>query len=161
VIHVRNAGPLDAPAMAALLNAIIAKGGTTAHTMPVTRTDMIELMQAYPGRSAWLVAEDDSGVLLGFQLIEPHDKLPPEAGDIGTFTAVGRTKTGIGTALFNQTSIAARALGYTWLNATIRADNAGGLAYYQSRGFEDYKLDRNVTLDDGTIVDKVSKRYDV
>ena len=161
MIHIRNAGPLDAPAMAELLNAIIAKGGTTAHTKPVTRTDMIELMQAYPGRSAWLVAEDDSGVLLGFQLIEPHDKLPPEAGDIGTFTAVGRIKTGIGTALFNKTCIAARALGYTWLNATIRADNAGGLAYYQSRGFEDYKLDRNVTLDDGTIVDKVSKRYDV
>jgi L-amino acid N-acyltransferase YncA len=161
MIHIRDAGTLDAAEMAELLNAIIAIGGTTAHTIPVSRDDMLSFLQSYPGRSSWKIAEDDRGALLGFQLIEPHEKLPPEAFDIGTFTRPGRTQMGIGSALFEQTCHAATALGYQWINATIRADNAGGLAYYQSRGFEDYKHDRNVTLDDGTIVDKISKRYDL
>lgn len=161
MIHVRNAGPMDASAMADLLNAIIAKGGTTAHTTPVDRNTLITFMQAYPGKSAWLIAEDDTGTLLGFQLLEPHDKLPPEACDIGTFTALGHAQMGIGSALFEHSCSAARTLGFRWINATIRADNTGGLAYYQSRGFEDYKLDHNISLDDGTLVDKVSKRFDL
>ncbi|WP_371224839.1 GNAT family N-acetyltransferase [Roseovarius sp. 2305UL8-3] len=161
MIHIRNAGALDAAPMADLLNAIIAKGGTTAHTVPVSKSDVLEFMGSYPGKAAWLVAEDDDGALLGFQLIEPHEKLPANACDIGTFTQVGRTKMGIGSALFDRTCTAARQLGYAWINATIRADNSGGLAYYQSRGFEDYKLDRDVVLDDGTVVDKISKRYDL
>jgi len=161
MIHVRNAGALDAAPMAGLLNAIIAKGGTTARTAPVSKSDILEFMGSYPGKAAWLVAEDDDGTLLGFQLIEPHDKLPPDACDIGTFTHLGRTQMGIGSALFRQTGSAARQLGYGWINATIRADNTGGLAYYQSRGFEDYKLDRDVLLEDGTIVDKISKRYNL
>ncbi|QGY00170.1 GNAT family N-acetyltransferase [Roseovarius faecimaris] len=161
MIHIRPAGALDAPAMAELLNAIIARGGTTAHTTPVTRTDIIAFMSKDPERAAWLVAEDDAGTLLGFQLIEPMDTLPPEACDIGTFTRLGRTQSGIGSALFERTRLEAIKLGYSWINATIRADNAGGLAYYQSRGFEPYATHRNIRLDDGTLVDKISKRYNL
>ena len=61
-----------------------------------------------------------------------------DAAEIATFTKIGKTGLGIGSALFRATEKAARGLGYTWINANIRADNAGGLAYYQSRGFEDY-----------------------
>ena len=43
----------------------------------------------------------------------------------------------------------------------FRADNAGGLTYYQSRGFRDYALEENVTLDTGLVVDRVSKRFDI
>lgn len=161
MIHIRSAGALDAVPMAELLNAIIAKGGTTAHTRPRTRSDMLHAMQSNPERSSWLVAEDERGELLGFQLIEPMPNLPPEACDIGTFTQLGRTQTGIGSSLFERTKAAAIALGYRWINATIRADNTGGLAYYQSRGFEDYSVARNIRLDDGTLVDKISKRYDL
>ncbi|MFK7939563.1 MAG: N-acetyltransferase family protein [Roseovarius sp.] len=159
MIHIRRAGSLDAVAMADLLNAIIAKGGTTAHTKPRTRQDMIDAMTACPDRSCWLVAEDDAGEILGFQLIEPYPPLPPEACDVGTFTKLGLTQSGIGSALFAETIKAARALGFEWINATIRADNSGGLAYYQSRGFEDYARHADVALEDGSIVDKISKRY--
>ena len=49
----------------------------------------------------------------------------------------------------------------TWINAEIRADNAGGLIYYQSRGFEDYGRIEGRRLADGTVVDKVLKRFDL
>ena len=160
MIHIRRAGTLDAGAMADLLNEIIAIGGTTAITKPVTRADLHEWMGYFPNKSAWYVAEDETGNMLGFQYIEPHGNLPPEACDIATFVRYGQTGLGIGSRLFDATKIAAKALGYRWINATIRADNTGGLAYYQSRGFEDYTLQRNIALADGTIVDRIQKRFD-
>lgn len=161
MITVRKAGAMDARDMADLLNAIIRKGGTTAFVEEVTRDTLLEWFGYAPDQSVWHVAEDDNGVLLGFQSIEPHEKLPSDACDIATFVRVGQTGLGIGSKLFDATKKAAVALGYTWINATIRADNVGGLTYYQSRGFEDYARHKDVPLDNGHIVDRVSKRYDL
>lgn len=160
-VFVRRAGSLDALAMADLLNEIIKIGGTTAFTEQIHRETLLGWFQKSPERSVWHVAEDAQGVLLGFQSIEPHQKLPPEACDIATFVRVGRTGLGTGSKLFEASVSAARDLGYTWINATIRADNTGGLAYYQSRGFEDYARHPNVRLENGLVVDRISKRYDL
>ena len=159
--HIRRAGALDAGSMSALLNEIITRGGTTALTQPVTRDDILAWMATDADRAAWHVAEDDAGKLLGFQWITPHPKLPPEACDIATFVQVGRTGLGTGSALFDATHAAAKSLGYDWINATIRADNTGGLAYYQSRGFESYASETNVTLESGLVVDRTHKRFDL
>lgn len=161
MIHIRATGPIDAAPMAELLNTIIGAGDTTAMTAPVTSDMLKDGMQATPGASAWHLAEDDAGELLGFQWIQPHDDLPPKACDIATFVRVGRAKLGIGSALFDRTRDAATSLGYTWINATIRADNTGGLAYYQSRGFETYDIRKGVPLPGGGTVDRISKRYDL
>lgn len=161
MITIRRAGDLDAREMAELLDAIIRKGGTTAHTDPVSRTTLLVWMQRDPQRSAWHVAEDEAGKLLGFQFLEPHPDLPPDACDIATFVRLGQTGLGVGSQLFEASKQAARDLGYYWINATIRADNEGGLAYYQSRGFEDYALNSNVALANGQIVNKISKRYNL
>ena len=134
-ISVRRATRLDARPMAALLNAIIDEGGTTALVRQVTGDDLWEWMEADPDRSAWHVALDQDGAVVGFQWIEPRDYLPPHAVDIATFVKIGQTGLGIGSALFAATADAARKLGYAWINANIRADNEGGLIYYQSRGF--------------------------
>ena len=99
--------------------------------------------------------------VVGFQWIEPNPKLPAEAVDIATFVQIGQTGLGIGSKLFDETAKAARSLGYVWINATIRADNEGGLTYYQSRGFRDWAFDEGVQLDSGQVVDRVSKRYDI
>jgi L-amino acid N-acyltransferase YncA len=161
MIHVRPAGTLDASAIADLLNEIIAIGGTTAMTDPVDRSDIAGRMTQGGDAAAWHVAEDDSGALLGFQWIAPNPDLPPDACDIATFVRIGRVGLGIGSRLFDATRKAARALGYRWINATIRADNGGGLIYYQSRGFEDYARREGVRLANGMVVDKVCKRYDL
>lgn len=161
MIRVRPAIALDAGSMSRLLNAIIEKGGTTALTRPITRQDLTEWMSAEPGRAVWHVALDGSEQVIGFQWISPYSKLPPEACDISTFVEIGRTGLGIGSALFDATRAAALDLGYAWINATIRADNEGGLTYYQSRGFRDWKFEEAVTLGSGLVVDRISKRYDL
>ena len=161
MITVRRANPLDAPPMAELLNRIVEAGGTTARTEPITGRDMGQMMEASPGRSVWHVALNGDGALRGFQYIKPHPDLPPEACDIATFVQVGSTGLGIGSALFKATAKAAKALGYVWINANIRADNEGGLIYYQSRGFRDYARLGDVPLASGQRVDKILKRYDI
>ncbi|WP_299501467.1 GNAT family N-acetyltransferase [uncultured Roseobacter sp.] len=161
MIRVRKAMALDAGSMARLLNAIIEKGGTTALTRPVTGDDLQQWMASAPEQSAWHVALDDAEEVVGFQWISPHPDLPPEAVDVATFVQMGKTGLGIGSALFTATSQAAKSLGYIWINATIRADNEGGLTYYQSRGFRDWHFDENVALESGQIVNKISKRYDI
>jgi L-amino acid N-acyltransferase YncA len=157
-LTVRPAAAYDSRAMARLLNAIIETGGTTAMTRPVDPDEITAWTRA--PRAAWHVAEQAGGIV-GFQWIEPSDILPTEVAAIATFTAQGQTGLGIGSALFAATEPAARALGYAWINADIRADNAGGLAYYQSRGFRDWRRVEGVRLSDGTTVDKVCKRYDL
>ena len=160
MIHVQPAGRLHTGGMADILNDIIDQGGTTAYTSHVTG-EYLQSRIDTGNRAVWHVAEDNGGLVLGFQWIEASEALPPEAAEIATFTRIGHTGLGIGSALFHATTKAARELGYGWINANIRADNAGGLAYYQSRGFEDYSRIDGITLPDGTIVSKVLKRFDL
>ena len=160
MIRIRKASRLDTPDMARLLTAIIAQGGTTALTKPVESSDLADWMAQAPAVSAWHVAEAE-GTIVGFQWIGPSGDLGPKVCEIATFVEVGRTGLGIGSALFTATAQAAKALGYNWIDATIRADNEGGLIYYQSRGFRDWDHLYGVRLENGLIVDKVRKRYDL
>lgn len=140
---IRPATPRDAAAMADLLNAIIHRGGTTAHRTPFDTDRMIAHHIDVPGGICCHVAEVN-GVVLGFQALawcDPDWKgaNPRPAGwaFIATFVAIGRQKSGIGSRLFAATRNAARAAGVQMIDATIRRENAGGLAYYARMGFED------------------------
>ena len=161
MIAVRKPTRLDTADMARLLNEIIAQGGTTALVRPVTGSDIAEWMVGAQGRNAWHVAVDDKEKVVGFQWIQPADYLPEEAAEIATFVQIGQTGLGIGSALFTATRNAAKELGYHWINANIRADNEGGLIYYQSRGFQDYRIIEGYQMADGQIVDKRLKRFDL
>jgi len=161
MIKVRRPIPLDLTDMARLLNAIIHEGGTTALARPVTGDDLVDWMAFEPTRNAWHVAVDGSERVVGFQWIEPEKTLPPEAANIATFVEIGQTGLGIGSALFDATKKAAKELGYIWINANIRADNEGGLIYYQSRGFQDYGAIEGYEMANGQIVDKRLKRFDL
>jgi L-amino acid N-acyltransferase YncA len=162
LITVRPAHPLDAREMAEILNAIIAIGGTTAMTGMIDAAYFVNRMRSAPDASAWHVAETEEGEIVGFQWIAPGgDYLPPEAAEIATFARPGQQGLGIGSKLFEATRAAAKRLGYRWINANIRADNGGGLIYYQSRGFEDYGRIEGYRMADGTVVDKVLKRLEL
>lgn len=161
MINIRPAITLDAGSMARLLNAIITEGGTTAITNTVSGRDLAEWMAGNDGWAAWHVAVNAGEEVVGFQWIEAAEYLPPEAAEIATFVQIGQTGLGIGSKLFNATRTAAKAIGYKWINANIRADNEGGLIYYQSRGFQDYGRIENYKMADGQTVDKILKRYDL
>ena len=158
---IRPATPDDAPAMTALQNEIIAIGGTTAYQRPRHEDEVREDYITAPEAVCCHVAVDDDGTLLGFQALGRWPGLPAGWADIGTFVTPARQRSGAGAALFAATAAAARAAGITTINATIRADNVPGLGYYARRGFIIYATDSDWALDDGRVVGRVSKRFDL
>lgn len=157
MITLRPARPDDAAPLAALLNTIIIIGGTTALQTPFDPAGFADAFIGGPTVLSCQVAEAD-GAAIGFQVLLRDPALPFDWGDIGSFARQAPRVRGIGSALFPATRAAALALGLAAINATIRADNVGGLAYYSGLGFEDYPLARGVPLADGAPVDRVSKR---
>lgn len=149
----------DAPALAALLNAIIRAGGTTALEREYTPEALDAVYLTGPAVHCCHVAEDAVGELVAFQTLGRYPGLPDDIGDIGTFARIDRKQRGAGTALFAVTRARARELGLGAINATIRADNAGGLAFYTRQGFVDHGVTAAVPLADGTPVDRVHKRF--
>jgi GNAT superfamily N-acetyltransferase len=150
----------DASALALLINELIAAGGTTALEEPFDGERLARKYLTGPDVLCCFVAHDQHGSEpLGFQTLVREEGLPDRWGDIGTFARAGGTKRGIGSALFAATRDRAAQLGLVALNATIRADNAGGLAFYSKMGFEDYAVDRDMPLNSGKLVDRIRKCY--
>lgn len=153
--------------MSALINPIIAEGATTAHRRPFDAARMRAHYIAPPRLIACVTAWDGEA-LLGFQSTEfadpdwegPH-MVPEDWGCIGSFVNPDAQGRGVGRALFAATLKAAQVAGAVAIDATIRADNVPGLAYYSRIGFVDYAITRDVPLSDGTRVDRISKRYDI
>ncbi len=100
-------------------------------------------------------------MLMGFQSLTYHPELPERWADIATYTRMEPKTPGVGTALFAATNKNAPKFPISDINATIRSDNTGGLAYYQKCGFIDYAISEGIPLNDGTIVDRISKRYQI
>lgn len=156
---IRPATQSDAAELAALLNEIIQIGGTTARQQLCTAYTLQTYVQDLETTGCIHVAcDDETGAILGYQTLEYYDGLPKTLGNIATFAKVGGVQRGVGTALFAATRKAAPTLGFTEIDATIRADNSGGLAYYSKMGFLDHSVAKNVPLQDGSTVDRISKR---
>ena len=151
---IRDAAATDAAAMTALLNAIIALGGTTAHeqakTVAAVQDDYID----GPDTICCFVAED-AGRIIGFQALGWWQG----AAHIGTFVAPDVQARGTGAALFAATRAAARARGVVEIEAAIRADNVPGLAYYARIGFVDIRVEPDFALQDGRVVGRIHRVY--
>jgi len=159
-VEVRAARSEDAAGLAELLNGVIARGGTTALEEPFTPERLDAAYLTGPEVICCFVAVDPaSGRHEGFQTLGRYPGLPDGYGDIGTFARVDGTQRGIGRALFAATQLEARRLGLAGINATIRADNRGGLQFYSRLGFVDHSVRQAVPLKDGSPVDRISKRY--
>jgi L-amino acid N-acyltransferase YncA len=159
-VEVRDARREDAPALVELLNAIIVRGGTTALEDPYTAEAFADAYIDGPDVHCCFVAVDPAtGSLEGYQSLGRRPDLPPDIGDVGTFTRLGGTQRGVGSALFAATRTRAAALGLAAINATIRADNTGGLVFYGKLGFEDHSVTPAVPLKSGVLVDRVNKRF--
>ena len=101
------------------------------------------------------LAEDDGQVLgfqsLGWATADNQWGVTPGWGIIGTHVNPDAARRGVGKALFAKTLIAAKAAGVENIDATIGADNAEGLGYYDAIGFKTYR----------TAPGKICKRYTV
>ena len=161
--RVRPAVAGDAAQMVKLLNDVIAAGGTTAHQTPL---DVDTMRSHYIGRDSKVACHVaiSNGRLSGFQSLNwasDSDPMPQGWAVIATFVALDRAKQGIGQKLFSATRFAAKDAGVTTIDATIRADNVGGLKYYSGLGFTDYAEIPNLPLSDGTPVTRVRKKLDL
>lgn len=158
---IRIAEERDAAGMVAVLNPIIARGGTTAYEEPYDNTLMLNNYISNVHGICCHVAEED-GVILGFQKLDwLHEDEREGWGSIASFVAGSAAGKGIGYQIFNATKAAAVAADATAIDATIRADNVPGLRYYGGLGFVEYDRIIGVPLNDGTPVDRVRKRYDL
>jgi L-amino acid N-acyltransferase YncA len=160
-LRVRPVRPADAAELAELLNAIIARRGTTALETPYSAQALDDAYLTGPEVICCFVAEGADGRLVGFQTLGRDPRLPEGWGDIGTFARVGGTQRGVGRALFAATVEHARRIGIVGINATIRADNTGGLTFYGRMGFRDHGVTPAVPLKDGAPVDRVHKRLEL
>jgi len=159
-LDVRDVRPDDAPELAELINAIIARGGTTAFQTPFTPQSLSDAYLIGPHMISAVVAVDRGGRLEGFQILGDFgDPMAAGTGDIGTYVRVDGKQRGVGSALFAATCRNARAAGIDTLNATIRADNRGGLTFYGKMGFVDHAVNADVPLAGGTSVDRIYKRF--
>ena len=153
---IRPATPADVPQLVDILNQIIAIGGTTAYQDPLDGSYLDRFFKGH-AKTFLHVAETVDGIQ-GMQWMDALDPPNDHIGGIATFARPKTAQRGIGTALFDTTAAASIAAGYTELYAKIRADNTGGLAYYEKMGFRDHLVDRAVPLKDGTPVDRITKR---
>jgi len=152
----RPARPEDAAAMARVLNAVIALGGTTAHEHPKTEAQVREDYVEGADVLSSVVAEIEDEVI-GWQSV---GRWQGEA-HIGTFVQPGLQAKGIGAALFAATFDRLRATGTKHIIASIRADNQPGLAYYARIGFRDIGEEPDFCLSDGRKVGRVHRRFDL
>ena len=160
MITLRPAQPADAQAMCDLLNPIIREGSTTAHRslfdsgrMRSTHIDAPLLIRT--------TLAFDGGDLLGFQLLEWADPAYDGRAVIASFVRDGLQGRGLGQLLWRETLIAAKAANVQAIDASIRTDNAPGLAYYSKLGFRDYSTIKGMKLSDETVIDKIRKRFDI
>lgn len=159
-MHIRRAVSADAEELSGLLNEIIRAGGTTALETPLSATEFADWFIDGEFALVCHVAEHDR-MLVGFQSLSLYGDPPKGYADIATFARTTPKIAGVGSALFQETRMAAQDLGFEFINATIRADNVSGLAYYGKMGFETYDRLVGVPLSDGTPVDRIKKRFAV
>ena len=160
MIAVRPVRKSDAAELAELLNVFIARGATSSLQQPYTPERLDQTYLTGPDVFCCFVAVDDETVRIEcFQTLGRANHLNADWVDIGTFSRIGGTQRGVGSALFGATRQRAVELGLTGINATIRADNEGGLAFYEKLGFVDHEVERAVPLKYGTPVDRIGKHY--
>lgn len=140
-MKVRDAVLEDAAEISALLEELKALGKRTRpHDEAFVRDHYIN----GPDGIRCSVAEDDSGEILGIQILSHATEtnpwgVTPGWGIIGTHVKASAARRGVGRALFAATHEAAVEAGLTKIDATIGADNADGLAYYEAIGFRTYR----------------------
>ena len=84
------------------------------------------------------------GMVLGFQSLKLAQAkniygVTPGWGVIGTYVALDTGRKGIGKQLVDATFAFAQQAGLSDIDATIGAENAQGIAYYEAMGFQTYR----------------------
>ena len=149
-MNLRPAIPADVPQISAFLTRLTELG---IRTRPSDEDFVLNYYVNGQQNIQCTVAEED-GTILGFQCLQTAAEgnefgVTPGWGIIGTHVNPDTARRGVGRALFPATLQAAQEAGLTDIDASIGADNPGGLGYYEAMGFRTYR----------TPAGKICKRY--
>ncbi len=149
----------DAAAVLDVLNPIIETGRYTAFDTPFGLEEERAFIANLPERGIFHVAERvNDRRILGFQTLTPfadYTHAFDHVGVMGTFVGLAHHRQGIAARLFDATSRAARATGYSKIFAFIRADNEAGLAAYRGQGFRTVGAAERQALINGHYIDEI------
>ncbi len=139
-MRIRRAVPADAAGISAVLQELAAAG---LRTKPADRDLALRHYIGHANQVQCTLAEE-AGRILGFQSLKRAEAGNPYGvalgwGIVGTHISPRAARRGIGAALFEVTKDLAAEAGFEAIDATIGADNAGGLAYYEAMGFRTYR----------------------
>lgn len=96
-------------------------------------TRMLSLLGSYPSASV----RDESGCLIGFGMIRPHNVMSAfsHTAELTYFLRPGSTGAGIGSDLLRYLEDQGRQMGVTVLLAQISSKNEGSIRFHQRNGF--------------------------
>lgn len=149
---VRGARPTDAPAIAAIYDAAVARGGMTLDTRPIPATLYAEQMAA---PDHLLLVVEVAGRVRAWGRLSPWSVKPgyrPSA-EASVFVALDAVRQGHGLRLLNALVDAAPDLGYHHIVGRVWTENANSLAICREAGFERVGVQREVGRVGGRWVD--------
>ena len=158
-IFIRSAVLDDAGELSVLLNEIIAIGGTTAIVGPVSPEEFADyFLQGESHICCFRCGRRGRGTPPVSRLLGATRNCR-RTGPISRRLRVTRPKSpGSAPLCLPETRKFVEQSCLTALNATIRADNEGGLKFYGKLGFRTYTVAKQVPLRDGNRIDRISKR---
>ena len=103
-----------------------------------TADEMAERMRRVLARLPWLVAEDESGLVVGYAYASPHRERAAYrwSVDISVYVDPAWHRRGIGRMLYHDLLERLRALGYLNIYAGVTLPNPGSVALHEAIGMK-------------------------
>jgi L-amino acid N-acyltransferase YncA len=157
-VRVRRASVDDAPAVADVLNSVIAEGKYTLLDRAFSVQEERDFLAAMAGRNAALYVAEIDGQIVGIQSLDLFSDLADSVrhvATVGTWLRREFRGCGIGRLLAEESFRFARSHGYTKIMIQVLADNHPALRFYRSLGFQEIGVARQHVRLAGQLHDEV------
>ena len=148
---IRRAVSEDAAGIVAVLDAVVSERIHSAIDRAWTVEEERRYLDSRSPREAIHVAVDDTGAIVGLQILDRWSSFLPSmahVGEVGTFLLPAWRQRGVGRLLWTATRAFARDAGYGKLAIQVRGSNAAAVAFYKALGFRECgRLTRQVVID--------------
>jgi L-amino acid N-acyltransferase YncA len=145
MLKIRDAGPQDAAACAAIYRPYVLDTAITFETEPPTAAEMSERITAASRAHAWLVAELDDNII-GYAYASPFAVRPAYrwSCEVSVYLETGRHRTGAGRALYQVLLPRLVERGYRVAVAKTTLPNEPSLGLHASFGFQPVGVHRRL-----------------
>lgn len=142
---IRDAGPADAQACAAVYAPYASGTAITFETVPPTPAEMAERIRAARRTHAWLVCEA-AGRVVGYAYAAPFAGREAYrwACEVSVYCEPGRRRTGAGRALYDALLARLAGRGFRTAVARMTLPNEASLGLHAAFGFEPVGVHRNI-----------------